>query len=133
VKRRGNVKAKAKPKGEKKGGGQRLYRDYLVELESNWLEVILIPSRDHDCAMRGGMIRAVQYQNAPWYRAFCAEHESSRKDRMRWSKFKTKIKRQLTRNALRDLIAGKCETPYAKMLKEFIQRYEQDKRERRAA
>jgi crotonobetainyl-CoA:carnitine CoA-transferase CaiB-like acyl-CoA transferase len=109
-----------------------LAREYLLELESNYLEVVLVPSRDHDCAMRGGMIRAVQYQNAEWYRAFCAEHESSRKDRTRWAEFKTKIKRQSTRRALRELIAGKCETMYAKDLAEFISRYESD-RKRQAA
>lgn len=82
--------------------------------------------------MRGGMIRAVQSQNADWYRAFCKEHESNRKDRLRWSKFKTKIKRQLTRRALQELIAGKQETMYAKDLASFIQRYEADRRERAA-
>jgi hypothetical protein len=132
LKRRGNVKAKSKRK-QKEPTIRDLAQEYLLELESNYLEVVLIPSRDQDCAMRGGMIRAVQYQNAEWYRAFCAEHESNRKDRMRWSKFKTKIKRRETRRALSELIAGKCETPYARTLKDFIQRYEQDKRERRAA
>lgn len=72
--------------------------------------------------MRGGMIRAVQEQNCSWYRAFCAEHESNRKDRLRWSKFKTKIKRASTRRALKELIGGKCETYYAKDLREFILR-----------
>jgi hypothetical protein len=83
--------------------------------------------------MRGGKIRAVQYQNADWYRAFCAEHESQRKDRNRWRKFKTKIKRQWTRRALLELVSGKCDTPYAKMVHEFIVRYQADKKERRAA
>jgi hypothetical protein len=82
--------------------------------------------------MRGGMIRAVQYQNADWYRAFCAEHESNRKDRNRWRKFKTKIKRQWTRRALREMIEGKCQTPYAQTLKEFMFRHEAQRRERAA-
>jgi hypothetical protein len=83
--------------------------------------------------MRGGKIRAVQYQNADWYRAFCGEHESQRKDRNRWRKFKTKIKRRETRNALLHLIHGRCETHYAIMLKEFIVRYQEDRRDRVAA
>lgn len=91
-------------------------------LDSNYLEVVLIPSRDPDCAMRGGKIRAVQYQNALWYRVFCGEHESNRNDRLRWLKFKTKIKRAHTRRALKELISGKCLTPYAVILKDFIQR-----------
>jgi len=74
------------------------------------------------------MIRAVQYQNADWYRAFCAEHESDRKDRNRWRKFKTKIKRRWTRRALEELISGKCESGYAQMLREFIVRYQADRK-----
>lgn len=134
MKRRGNVKARKPSRKVKKGGGlARLAQEYLIELDSYHLEVVLIPSRDADCAMRGGMIRAVQEQNAEWYRKFCAEHESNRRDRMRWSKFKTKIKRRATRRALQELIAGKCETHYAKDLRDFIQRDVADKRTRRAA
>jgi hypothetical protein len=54
-----------------------LAQEYLDELEGNILEVVLIPSNDPDCAMRGGKIRAVQSQNAQWYREFCAAHPSS--------------------------------------------------------
>lgn len=93
---------------------------FLNELESNQLEVVLIPDRDQ----RGGMLRAAQGQNAVWYRTFCAQHGSRRKDLYRWSKFKTAIKRQHTRRALRELIDGKCRTPYAHMLKSFIERWE---------
>lgn len=127
------LRRKPSHKAKKKGGGQRLFREYLLELDSHYLEVVLIPSRDHDCALRGGKIRAVQYQNADWYRAFCAEHESLRKDRNRWRKFKTKVKRRETRKALEELISGRCETSYAKMIHEFIVRYQADKKERRAA
>jgi hypothetical protein len=97
---------------------------FLDELEANFLEVVLVPSGDADCAMRGGMIRAVQNENAEWYRKFCGEHGSNRKDIMRWSKHKTKIKRRHTIRALNELIAGKCETPYAKDLAHFIKRWE---------
>jgi len=97
---------------------------FLDELDSSSLEVVLVPSGDAECAMRGGMIRTVQSVNAEWYRKFCAEHESNRKDRLRWSKFKTKVKRQDTRRALRELIAGKCESHYAKDLANFIRRWE---------
>lgn len=115
------------------GGIQKKARILLDELESNHLEVVLIPSGDPECAMRGGMIRAVQSQNAKWYREFCAEHESNRKDRIRWSKFKTKVKRAHTRRALNELIDGKCETPYAKDLQGFIQRWKFEKWQLRAA
>lgn len=124
MRRKGNRRAKRKPESRP----QRLAREYLLELDSNYLEVVLIPSRDYDCAMRGGMIRAVQSQNADWYRVFCGEHESQRRDRLRWRKFKTKIKRQQTRRALQELIAGRCPTHYAQMLKDFITRREQNSR-----
>lgn len=124
------LRRKPSRKGNKKGGLAALAKEYLLELDSHRLEVVLIPSRDHDCAMRGGKIRAVQEQNAEWYRKFCAEHESNRKDRLRWSKFKTKIKRASTRRALKEMIAGKCETYYARDLKEFILRDRADKQKR---
>lgn len=125
------LRRKPSRKAKKKGGGlAQLAKKYLLELDSHCLEVVLIPSRDHDCAMRGGKIRAVQEQNAEWYRKFCSEHESNRKDRLRWSKFKTKIKRRETRRALEQLIAGKCESPYAKDLRDFIERDKAEKRKR---
>ncbi len=37
------------------------------ELESNWLEVVLVPSRDPECAMRGGCLRVAHSYNADWY------------------------------------------------------------------
>lgn len=124
LRRKANVK--------KRGGLQRLAKQYLIELESHSLEVVLIPSKDHDCAMRGGMIRAVQEQNAEWYRTFCGEHGSNRKDRLRWVKFKTKIKRQNTKRALKELIDGRCATFYAKDLRAFILKYEAEQKARRA-
>lgn len=103
------------------------YQDYLADLEGNCLEVVLIPSRFPDCAMKGGMIRAVQYQNADWYREWAGTYESQRKDRLKWRKFKTKIKRAHTIRALNELISGRCETPYAKELQQFIARYEHNR------
>lgn len=48
----------------------------LAELESNRLEVVLVPSK------RGqnpwDMIRVCASRNAGWYRKFCAQHSSSR-------------------------------------------------------
>lgn len=115
---------------------RRKAKRLLDELESNSLEVVLIPSRDPDCAMRGGMIRAVQYQNAEWYRVFCGEHETTGKKKYRRQKFQTKIKRHHTRRALNELIEGKCLSPYAVVLKDFIRRWEvmrRDSERRRAA
>lgn len=89
---------------------------------------MLVPSRRIDRA-NYDMIRAVQSQNADWYREFCGCHESSRKDRLRWSKFKTSIKRAHTIRALNELIAGECETPYAQMVYSFLENYERKKRD----
>lgn len=105
---------------------------FLDELEANRLEVVLIPSGDPDIALHGGMIRVVQSQNAKWNREWCKEHGSNRKDIMRWSKHKTKIKRQHTRRALKELIAGKCETPYARELAVFIKRWKFERWQLRA-
>jgi len=96
-----------------------LAETFLDELEGNILEVILVPSRDDDCAMRGGMIRCVASKNARWYREFCLLYESSRRRR----KPDTMIKRQWTRRGLNALREGKCHTIYAQRLKKFIRRY----------
>lgn len=78
--------------------------EMLADLDCNYLEVVLIPSLDPDRAIKGGMIRAVQYQNARWYRDFCKCFPSNRKANRR--KFQTKIKRQATRRALVCLSSG---------------------------
>lgn len=80
--------------------------------------------------MRGGMIRAVQEQNAYWYREFCGLYESSRRDRHRFrNKFKTAIKRQDTERGLEELIAGRCNSVYADRLRGFIARMIANERE----
>jgi hypothetical protein len=95
-------------------------KEMLDDLNANCLEVVLIPSHDPDCAMRGGMIRAVQYQNANWYRQFCKEHPSNRKWQNR--KGRTLIKRNWTIKGLTDLIEGRNGTIYTQRLKSFMLR-----------
>ena len=106
---------------------RRAAQEMLAELDSSRLEVVLIPSRDPDCAMRGGKIRAVQSQNAEWYRKFCDQHQSTRKRRS--FKSDTKIKRAHTRRALLEILSGRCATPYAERIKDFVER----RQKRRAA
>ena|SRR2546421_8149373 len=106
---------------QERGGLVKVAKVLLAELESSRLEVVLIPSRDPDCAMRGGMLRAVQEQNADWYQSFARQFESHRKDRLRWRKFKTKIKRNDTLRGLRELVEGNCDSVYAQRLKDFIE------------
>ena len=43
------------------------YNCMLTELESNRLEVILVPSRLPECAADGGKIRVAVSQNVEWY------------------------------------------------------------------
>lgn len=92
----------------------------LNQLEANRLEVVLIPSQDPECAMRGGKIRVVQTANATWYRKFCAQHPSNARNAMRRRKFQTKIKRAHTRRALMELLSGKCQTYYAQVVDSFL-------------
>jgi hypothetical protein len=49
----------------------------LAELESNRLEVVLVPSKR--AANPWDMIRVCASRNAAWYRKFCAAHSSTRK------------------------------------------------------
>lgn len=102
----------------------KLAEECLAELEGNILEVVLIPSIDPECAMRGGMIRAVASANAQWYREFCLQFESSR--RRQRKKPDTMIKRQWTRRGLNELIDGKCHTTYAQRLKRFIRAWHRE-------
>lgn len=129
---------RSEPHGRTQGGGvAQKARELLIELQASRLEVVLIPSRDPDCAMRGGMIRAVQEENAKWYQEFCGLYESARKDRIRWRKFKTRIKRRETIQGLKEVIAGKNGTIYSDRLYGFIERMianeQHEKREQRAA
>jgi hypothetical protein len=120
------------------GGVSAKAREMLADLKCSRLEVVLIPSHDPDCAMRGGMIRAVQEQNADWYREFCGLFETTGKNRWRRSKFQTKIKRRWTIRGLEELIEGRCSTAYAERLETFIVRAMQnenhsERQKRRAA
>ncbi len=98
----------------------RILRD---ELESNWLEVVLVPSRDPECAMRGGCIRVAHSYNADWYREFCKLYRCNRRRQRR--RHDTKIKRQHTIAALKRLEAGRNgDTIYTQRLIEFIKDYD---------
>lgn len=87
----------------------------LLELESGCLEVVLIPAPDPRHS--GHCIRAVQYQNAAWYRKFCSLYPSSRKG----FKTRTRIKRAAAIKALERIIAGNTAGIYAERLLKFIE------------
>jgi hypothetical protein len=116
------------------GGATRNHaRRYLEELRASRLEVVLIPAPSP--MHSGHYVRAAQEANPHWYQEFCGLYESNRRDRQRWSKFKTKIKRRDTLRGLSELAAGQVRSQYAERLAEFIQRREAAQRQsrRRAA
>lgn len=74
----------------------------LAELESNQLEVCLVPQKrfTNEC----GMIRVAVSKNCTWYRRFCAKYPSSRVRNN--SCFDTRIKRRDTIRSLNRMLAG---------------------------
>ena len=106
---------------------QKLARQYLLELESSHLEVVLIPAPDPRHPTH--MVRAVQEQNCRWYRELCEEHPSNGHSKK--LKFQTKIKRNLVVKALKSLASMTAAarpdmlmTSYEAMLVEFMMRRE---------
>jgi len=98
----------------------------LFELESNCLEVVLVPASEqrHD----GHRARAVQYANAAWYRKFCALYSSNRKG----SKVRTRIKRRETIAALKRIIEGETKGVYVERILNFIDHENRKKNKFRA-
>ena len=77
--------------------------EYLLsELQSNRLEVVLIPEKRRTHEM--GMIRCVVSRNPSWYRRLCAAHPSKRG--VRRGKFDTAVRRANITRALERMIAG---------------------------
>ena len=95
-------------------------RALLNELDSNRLEVVLVPDRQ-SCGYGNDFrrLRAVQSQNAEWYREFCRLYASSSHPQRR--RFDTLIKRQATRRALIRLSEGVNGTVYSERLIRFIE------------
>lgn len=88
--------------------------DLLEDLESNSLEVVLIPAREQKHSLH--FIRCVQYQNAEWYRKFCEKYISARKG----FKIRTRIKRQATIKALQKIANGINDSTYTERILNFI-------------
>jgi hypothetical protein len=93
----------------------------LADLDYYHLEVVLIPSHDPDCAMRGGKIRVAHEHNAEWYQDFCSEYTARRKRPRRKRLHDTLIKRSNTRRGLLEIINGRCDSIYAQRLRDFIE------------
>lgn len=99
----------------------------LWELETNYLEVVLIPASEQRHS--GHCIRAVQNANCGWYKDFCSLFPSGRKGR----KIRTRIKRRETVRALKKIIAGKTEGVYVERLLRLIESLNQEKQKNRRA
>ena len=90
----------------------------LIELESNRLEVVLVPSGD--CSHER-MSRVAVARNPEWYRALCAEFPRAGRERR---KVRTIIKRRETLSALeRIAIAGKDGSVYCERLWPYVVDY----------
>jgi hypothetical protein len=93
----------------------------LDELESSMLEVVTAPAPSARHA--GHCVRVAVGKNAEWYRRFCAQFPSSRRDQNRIGR--TAIKRRETLAALQHLLAAdpaRCPT-YAHRLLDAARRY----------
>ncbi|MFN3925671.1 MAG: hypothetical protein ACK4K6_18870 [Pseudarthrobacter sp.] len=92
----------------------------LDDLDSNRLDVILLPSRRYEVAIRGGMIRVVQATNPEWYRRLCADYPKRRSRPRNKRKPDTRIVRKTVRSILVNWIkTGRTRS----MLKDDITRY----------
>lgn len=110
--------------------GGNVAQIYLEELRACRLEVVLIPAPSPRHS--GHCVRVVQEANPRWYQEFCSLYESARRDRIRWRKFKTRIKRRETLRGLSELAGGQCRSQYAERLADFIEAWEQQIRRRAA-
>lgn len=81
----------------------------LDELLASRLEVVKV-----------GTLRAVQSENAGWYREFCAAFKQPRK---KYPRPRTIIKRCHTVRALRRIVDGDSGTVYADRLMSFVEDY----------
>ena len=94
---------------------ENLFQTMLYELESQKIEVCLIPLPD------GRKKRVAFEQNPEWYRRFCALYESGRSRPRKRSKSDTLIKRRATIAALRKLQSGINDTIYTERILEFVE------------
>lgn len=89
------------------------------EMEYRRLEVILIPSKNHECAIRGGCIRVAINTNPEWYQELCSSYP--RPDCKKWYKTRTIIKRANIIKLLDRLLAGqKINSKYEQDLNNIV-------------
>ena len=85
------------------------------DLERRQLDVVLAPCFGW-MGDTGRYRRVVQETNPRWYQKFCTDWPSNRSRPRRRRKPDTRIKRQATLRALREIASGHCRTEYAARL-----------------
>jgi hypothetical protein len=89
----------------------------LEDLNNHHLEVVKIPSN------QGGYIRVCIDRNPTWYSDLCAEYTKQRK---RYPKHRTIIKRCTTIAALGRIANGKYHGVYAERLRSHLEKYAEE-------
>lgn len=97
--------------------------EMLYELQSNRLEVILVP-QDEPVNV-GACIRVAIAFNCQWYRELCGAFESNRK--RKYKKFKTKVKRKRIEHILLRMISGiNVGGVYAEWIREYATKMQEE-------
>lgn len=97
--------------------------EMLYELQTNHLEVILVPQDDP--ANVGACNRLAVGFNCEWYRQLCDDYESHR--RRKYKKFKTRIKRKHIEFVLQKMIAGvPVQSKYCKWITDYADKLENE-------
>lgn len=106
---------------------REVFNHMIYELESNRLEVFLMPAPAP--AFPGHQIRAVESQNPEWYRYLCRQYQSNRNSRKGKHKKHgdTKIKRRHILYILQHLADGKTvDSKYKKFLISIAKKMEEE-------
>lgn len=89
-----------------------ILQEMVDEFNESYLDVVLIPSKDHNTAIDGGMIRVAQNRNPEWYRNLCSNHPK-RKQRTR-KKPQTSIKKEDIISVMKSMIKnGSTKSKYS--------------------
>lgn len=109
---------------------QQKLESMLIELETSYFEVVLIPARDPTHS--GHCIRALQYANPAWYSEFCGSYVNCRGiGRKRMRRARTFIKKETTIKALQRMKAGDYSGIYAERLDKYIKKKLDDEKQTR--
>ena len=92
----------------------------LQDMRTQFLRVVLIPSRIPEIAAHGGKIRLVESENPRWYRDLCAEYEVKRSRPRNRKSHDTLIRRAHVIRALKAIKSGENSGIYIERLYPYI-------------